>query len=231
MKTLTAFGALTVVGAFVPPVMSWPIPSGSVAAAQLTIGRLHYDGGGDWYANPSSIPNLLAEIRSRTSLMVSERERVVTLDSPELWETPFLYMTGHGDVLFSDADVATLERYLENGGFLLADDNYGMDETFRREIARVFPDRPLVEIPLGHPVYEVVYSFPQGIPKIHEHDGLPAQGFGIFIGERLAVYYAYQSDLGDGWEDADVHEDPPEVREAALRMGVNLFVYSTVVAR
>ncbi len=211
--------------------MSWPIPSGSVAAAQLTIGRLHYDGGGDWYANPSSIPNLLAEIRSRTSLMVSERERVVTLDSPELWETPFLYMTGHGDVLFSDADVATLERYLENGGFLLADDNYGMDETFRREIARVFPDRPLVEIPLGHPVYEVVYSFPQGIPKIHEHDGLPAQGFGIFIGERLAVYYAYQSDLGDGWEDADVHEDPPEVREAALRMGVNLFVYSTVVAR
>jgi hypothetical protein len=129
-------------------------------------------------------------------------------------------------VRFSDDDVPVLRRYLEQGGFLHADDNYGMDRSFRREITRVFPDRPLVDVPLTHAVYHLVYDFPRGIPKIHEHDGLPAQGFGIFSGDRLAVYYSYQSDLGDGWEDPDVHHDPPELREAALRMGVNLFTYA-----
>jgi hypothetical protein len=203
------------------------LPRASSERTLLTIGRLHYDGGGDWYANPSSLPNLLAAIRERTALPVAARERVVTLDGPDLWETPYLYATGHGNMRFTDAQVRTLRRYLEAGGFLHADDNYGMDESFRREIARVFPDRPLVEVPLDHPIYHVVYQFPRGIPKIHEHDGLPAQGFGVFIGDRLAVYYSYQSDLGDGWEDPDVHRDPPAVREQALRMGVNLFVYAT----
>lgn len=197
----------------------------------LTIGRLHYDGGGDWYANPSSLPNLLEAIRSRTTLQVAERERVVTLSSPELWELPYIYMTGHGNVRLSDQDVAILRHYLEQGGFLHADDNYGMDRSFRREIARVFPDRPLVEVPLDHPIYSIVYRFPEGIPKIHEHDGLPAQGFGIFLDGRLVVYYSYQSDLGDGWEDPEVHGDPEPVREAALRMGVNLFVYAVTSAR
>ena len=154
------------------------------------------------------------------------RERVVRLTDPELWELPYLHMTGHGNVSFSAEEGETLRRYLENGGFLHADDNYGMDESFRREIARVFPDRPLVEVPLTHPVYHIVYDFPRGVPKIHEHDGLPAQGFGIFIDDRLAVFYSYQSDLGDGWEDAEVHDDLPAVREEALRMGVNLFVYA-----
>ncbi len=191
----------------------------------LTIGRLQYDGGGDWYANPSSLPNLLAAVAERTTLKVSDREQVVTLDSPELWDIPYLYMTGHGNVLFKDDEVLVLRRYLENGGFLHADDNYGMDESFRREIARVFPERPLVEVPVDHPVYSVVYAFPEGVPKIHEHDGKPAQGFGIFLDQRLAVYYSYESDLGDGWEDADVHEDPPQTREAALRMGVNLYLF------
>jgi hypothetical protein len=191
----------------------------------LTIGRLHYDGGGDWYANPSSLPNLLAALRARTTLNVAAREQVVTLSSAELWDVPYLYMTGHGNVRFSDADVRTLRRYLDQGGFLHADDNYGMDASFRREIARVFPDRPLVEVPLSHPIYHLVYDFPRGIPKIHEHDGRPAQGFGVFSGGRLVVYYSYQSDLGDGWEDLDVHHDPPELHEAALRMGVNLFTY------
>jgi hypothetical protein len=192
----------------------------------VTIGRLHYDGGGDWYANPSSLPNLLSAVGQRTGLHVAVRERVVTLGDPGLWDVPYLYMTGHGNVRFSEADLTTLRRYLLQGGFLHADDNYGMDESIRRELARLFPDRPLAEVPLDHPVYRLLYTFPGGIPKIHEHDGKPAQGFGIFIDGRLAVYYSYQSDLGDGWEDPDVHKDPPDVREAALRMGVNLVAYA-----
>jgi hypothetical protein len=196
------------------------------AAEEVTIGRLHYDGGGDWYANPSSLPNLLAAVRERTDLKTASRERVVTLSEPSLWEVPYLYMTGHGNVRFNDADLATLRRYLRQGGFLHADDNYGMDASLRRELTRLFPDRPLVEVPLDHPIYNLIYRFPKGVPKIHEHDGKPAQGFGIFLDGRLAVYYTYQSDLGDGWEDPDVHKDPPEVRESALRMGVNLVAYA-----
>lgn len=203
-------------------------PSG---VRDLTIGRLQYGGGGDWYANPSSIPNLLSAIRSRTTLDVDVRERVVKLSDPDLWEIPYIHMTGHGNVTFSETEAATLRTYLENGGFLHADDNYGMDESFRREIARVFPDNPLEEIPLDHPVFHLVYDFPEGIPKIHEHDGLPAQAFGIFLGDRLALFYSYQSDLGDGWEDAEVHNDRPEVREAAIRMGVNLFVYAVTATQ
>ncbi|MGH7560571.1 MAG: DUF4159 domain-containing protein [Gemmatimonadales bacterium] len=206
--------------------------AGTSAAAQapLTVGRLHYDGGGDWYANPSSLPNLLRAIGERTTLPVSQRERVVTLRDADLWHTPYLYMTGHGNVRWSDVELVTLRRYLQQGGFLHADDNYGMDESLRRELARLFPDRPLVEVPLEHPIYHLVYEFPQGIPKIHEHDGKPAQGFGIFLDGRLAVFYSYQTDLGDGWEDPEVHRDPPDKREAALRMGVNLFVYAVTGA-
>ncbi len=198
------------------------------AAAQtpLTIGRLHYDGGGDWYANPSSLPNLLQAIGARTTLPVTAREKVVTLADADLWQLPYLYMTGHGNVHWSDSELAILRRYLQQGGFLHADDNYGMDESIRRELARLFPDRLLVEVPLDHPIYHSIYQFPQGIPKIHEHDGKPAQGFGLFLEGRLVVYYSYQSDLGDGWEDFEVHRDPPEKHEAALRMGVNLFVYA-----
>lgn len=201
------------------------------SAPALTIGRLQYDGGGDWYANPSSLPNLLTAIRSRTLLKVADRERVITLTSPDLWEVPYLYMTGHGNVSFDGNAGAALRTYLENGGFLHADDNYGMDESFRREIAKIFPDNPLVEVPLDHPVYNLVYTFAEGIPKIHEHDQQPAQGFGIFLDDRLAVYYSYQSDLGDGWEDPDVHEDPEMIREQAIQMGVNLFVYAVTASR
>ncbi len=200
------------------------------APAPLAIGRLHYDGGGDWYANPSSLPNLIAVINERTALSVEERDRVVRLTDPDLWEVPYLYMTGHGNVRLSDEEARLLRRYLENGGFLHADDNYGMDRSFRREIARVFPDRELAEVPLDHPVYHAVYDFPQGLPKVHEHDGLPAQGLGVFVGERLVLFYSYQSDLGDGWEDPDVHRDPLGLRESALRMGVNLFVYAVTVS-
>lgn len=191
-----------------------------------TIGRLHYEGGGDWYANPSSLPNLLDAIRQRTRLRVAETELVVTLADDKLWSVPYLHLTGHGNVRFSDQDLVTLRRWLRQGGFLHVSDNYGMDASIRRELARLFSDQPLVEVPLDHPVYNLVYDFPKGIPKIHEHDGKPAQGFGIFLDERLAVYYDYQTDLGDGWEDPQVHRDPPEKHEAALRMGVNLFAYA-----
>src|SRR5687768_11670992 len=199
------------------------------AGARMTIGRLHYDGGGDWYANPSSLPNLLDAIRSRTGLRVAREERVVTLRDDDLWNIPYLHMTGHGNVRFSDEDLVTLRRWLRQGGFLHADDNYGMDESFRREIVRLFPGEKLVEVPLDHPVYHLVYDFPRGLPKIHEHDKKPAQGFGIFLDGRLAVFYSYQSDLGDGWEDPQVHDDSPAKREAAFRMGVNLFTYAVGV--
>jgi len=195
-------------------------------APTMTIGRLHYDGGGDWYANPSSLPNLLNAVATRTTLRVATTEKVVSLSDEDLWTVPYLHMTGHGNVHWSDQDLVTLRRYLWQGGFLHADDNYGMDESIRREFARLFPDHPLVEVPLDHPIYHLIYDFPKGIPKIHVHDGKPAQGFGIFLNGRLAVYYSYQSDLGDGWEDYEVHHDPPEKHEAALRMGVNLFAYA-----
>jgi len=196
------------------------------AAATMTIGRLHYEGGGDWYANPSSLPNLLRAIRERTRLRTADREVVVTLDDPDLWRTPYLYMTGHGNVRFSDADRATLRRFLRQGGFLHIDDNYGMDESIRRELEALFPQQGLEDVPLGHPIYSIVYRMPQGVPKIHEHDGEPARGLGVFLDGRLALYYTYQSDLGDGWEDPEVHDDPAERREEALRMGVNLFAYA-----
>ena len=198
----------------------------SEPAPVLTIGRLHYEGGGDWYANPSSLPNLLAAVKSRTTLRVAASEKVVTLSDDELWTVPYLYMTGHGNVHWSERDLATLRRFLQQGGFLHADDNYGMDASIRRELARLFPGEPLVQVPLDHPVYHLVYDFPRGLPKIHAHDEKPAQGLGIFLDGRLVVYYSYQSDLGDGWEDPRVHNDPSDKREAALRMGVNLFAYA-----
>ncbi len=198
----------------------------ALPAPGMTIGRLHYEGGGDWYANPSSLPNLLQAIRNRTTLRVAAEEKVVTLRDDDLWSVPYLYMTGHGNVSWSDSDLATLRKYLRQGGFLHADDNYGMDASLRREMARLFPDQPLVEVPADHPIYHLVYDFPRGLPKVHEHDGKPAQGFGLFLEGRLAVFYSYQTDLGDGWEDAEVHDDPPEKREAALRMGVNLYAYA-----
>jgi hypothetical protein len=201
------------------------------AASEATIARLQYEGGGDWYANPSSLPNLLRAIRERTALKVADRERVVTLASEQLWSEPYLYMTGHGNVRFRDGDLERLRAWLNAGGFLHVDDNYGMDQSIRRELARLLPDQELVDVPLDHPIYHLVYDFPQGIPKVHEHEGKPAQGLGLFIDGRLAVYYTYETDLGDGWEDPDVHDDPPEKRESALRMGVNLFAYAVGYGR
>ena len=204
-----------------------PTPTQSPPVGRrLTIARLHYGGGGDWYANPSSLPNLLRAVRDRTALPVAERDAVVTPLSPDLFDYPYLYMTGHGNVRFTDEELSALRRYLVAGGFLHADDNYGMDESFRREMKRLFPEQDLVPIPADHPVYRILYAFPDGLPKVHEHDGFPAQGLGLFHEGRLVVFYSYESDLGDGWEDPDVHADPQEAREMALRMGVNLFLYA-----
>ena len=198
---------------------------GPVATDSIGIARLQYDGGGDWYANPSSLPNLLAAIRERAGVPVAGREVNVKPLDPALPDHPYLYMTGHGIVSFTPAERAALRDYLLGGGFLHADDNYGLDESFRREIAEIFPDAELTEIPPDHPVFHTFYDLPEGLPKIHEHDGKPPQAFGIFHGGRLVVFYSYESDLGDGWEDEEVHDDPPETREQALRMGVNLFLF------
>jgi hypothetical protein len=213
---LGALALVLIAGASSPP-----------SVPRLVVARLQYDGGGDWYANPSSLPNLIQAIRTRTTLDVEPVELRLRLTDPRLWEVPFLHATGHGNLTFSDEEIARLRDWLLRGGFLHVDDNYGLDASFRREIARVFPDRPLQAVPRDHAVYHALYDLPQGLPKIHEHDGKPPEGLGIFIGGRLAVFYSYESDLGNGWEDPGTHPtDPPERHEAALRMGVNLFVYA-----
>jgi len=200
------------------------------AAAQtpgtITIAQLQYGGGGDWYANPTALTNLLKEIRTRTGIPVTTEPATTRLTDPALWSYPILHMTGHGNVRFTEEDVRTLRRYLEAGGFLHADDNYGLDTSFRREIRKVFPEAELRELPPDHPIYTIFYRFEGGLPKIHRHDGKPPQGFGIFHRGRLVVYYTYETDLGNGWEDAETHDDPPEVRERAFRMGVNIFMFA-----
>jgi hypothetical protein len=205
------------------------LPLGATAQAsssQMTIAQLQYSGGGDWYANPSGLPNLLKAIRARTGLPVSERPDNVKITDPALWTHPYAYLTGHGNIRLTEEEVRLLRRYLDSGGFLHADDNYGLDESFRREIRRVFPDAELVELPPDHPIYRSFYDLPKGLPKVHEHDGRAPQGLGVFRNGRLVVYYSFESDLGNGWEDATVHNVPPAVREESFRMGVNLFVYA-----
>ena len=193
---------------------------------RLAIARVQYEGGGDWYANPSSLPNLIREIAERTALPIERAEAKVTFTDSALFDFPFLHITGHSEMKLSEIEVKRLREYLTRGGFLHVDDNYGLDDSFRREITRVFPDRPLVDVPHTHPIYHLVYDFENGPPKVHEHDGKPAKGMGIFIGNRLAVYYTFSADLGNGWEDVGTYPDPPMLHEQAIRLGVNLFTYA-----
>ena len=193
---------------------------------KFAIARLHYDGGGDWYSNPSSLPNLLEFLNEKTSVDAYPEEIRISIMDNDFFSFPYFYMNGHGNIRFSNEEVLRLRKHLQNGGFLHADDNYGMDKSFRREIKRVFPDNELVEIPSNHPIYHLAYDFPSGLPKIHEHDGKPPQGLGIFHNGRLVVFYTYECDLGDGWEDEEVHGDPEEKREQALKMGANIVMYS-----
>lgn len=192
----------------------------------ITIARLKYDGGGNWYWGRSALPNLHKFIKENTKIEVADKEIVVTAADPELFRYPFLFLTGHGNIRFSDDEISALRIYLENGGFLFANDSYSLAESFRREIKRVFPDNELVEIPFSHPIYHTIFDFPNGLPKIHQHDGKHAQGFGIILKDRVAVFFAYESDIGDGLEDSEVYNDPPEKHLASLKMATNLVAYA-----
>jgi len=191
----------------------------------LKIALLKYGGGGDWYADPTALPNLIDFCNKNLSTNINPQHDEVEVGSSQIFEYPFVHMTGHGNVVFSPSDVKNLRLYLESGGFLHVDDNYGLDPFFRREIEKVFPDNPLVELPISHPIYNQKYKFPKGLPKIHEHDNKPPQGFGIFVNNRLVVYYTYESDISDGWESPEVHNNSPETREKALKMGANIIQY------
>jgi len=192
---------------------------------RFLLAHLKYGGGGDWYSNPSSLPNLMRFIGMHTSIKTSEEPAVASITNEELFNFPIVYMNGHGNVFFTQSETSIVRRYLTGGGFLFADDNYGMDKSFRREMKKVFPDKELVLLPGDHGIFNAVFPFPDGLPKIHEHDGLPAQAWAIFHEGRMVVFYSYQSDLGDGWEDPSVHNDPEDLREAALKMGTNVIVW------
>lgn len=198
----------------------------SVAQNVLKIAKLKYAGGGDWYANKTALPNLLHFCNREMNMNLAPEEDVVEAGSKDIFLYPYVYMTGHGNVIFSEADANNLRRYLLGGGFLHIDDNYGMDKFIRIELKKIFPEQELITIPFDHPVYHQKFKFPKGLPKIHEHDGKPAQGLGIFHEGRLVVFYSYESDLGNGWEDQRIHNDPEEKRQQALRMGANLIAYS-----
>ncbi len=189
------------------------------------IALVKYAGGGDWYSNPTSLPNLIKYCNATINTKIKSKPGQVEPSSPDLFGYPYVHMTGHGNVIFSTTDVENLRNYMISGGFLHIDDNYGMNEYIRKEIKKVFPDNELIEIPTTHPIFQKPFPFPSGIPKIHEHDGKKPQAFGIFIDNRLVLMYSYETDLGDGWEDTEVHNDPKEVREKALKMGANIMNY------
>ena len=193
---------------------------------KLKIAKLQYEGGGDWYANPSSLPNLITFISQNTNIQLDQEENVVKPGGTQIFSYPFVYMTGHGRFLLSPEDAQNMRSYLSSGGFLHIDDNYGMDKFVRMEMKKVFPELDFVELPFDHPIYHQQYDFPKGLPKIHEHDGKPAQGFGLVWEGRVVCYYTYECDLGDGWEDPQVHNDPEDVRQQALKMGTNIFIYA-----
>ncbi|NQV37701.1 MAG: DUF4159 domain-containing protein [Candidatus Marinimicrobia bacterium] len=197
-----------------------------ILGQNFSIARIHYGGGGDWYCDPSSLSNLLMYVSINTPIKVEREEARIKLTDKELYSYPYLYITGHGNIRFSDNEVNILREFLLNGAFLHVDDNYGLDKSLRREMKRVFPNRDFVELPPDHDLFSNFYSFPQGLPKVHEHDGKPAQALGLFDNDRLMVLYTYESDLGDGWEDEEVHHDPQPIREAALKMGVNIIHYA-----
>lgn len=192
----------------------------------LRLAKLKYNGGGDWYANKTSLPNLISFCNQQLKMNLQTEEDVVEVGSPEIFLYAFVHMTGHGNVVLGDAEAANLRKYLMAGGFLHIDDNYGLDPFVRKEMKKVFPELDFVEIPFSHPIYHQKFDFPNGLPKVHEHDGKPAQGFGLIYEGKLVCFYSYECDLGNGWEDRTVHGDPEEVRQQALKMGANLVTFA-----
>ncbi len=201
----------------------------SLTSTQLEaqdVAVLKYKGGGDWYSNPTALPNLVKYCNDNIDTNINENIQTVEVGSIDIFQFPLLHMTGHGNVFFSDDDARNLRNYLISGGFLHIDDNYGMEPYITKELKKVFPNNELREIPKEHEIFSSVYEFPNGLPKIHEHDGKAPQAFGIFHEDRLVLLFTFESDLGDGWEDPEVHNDPEEVREKALKMGANIVKYA-----
>ena len=195
-------------------------------AETVKVARLKYGGGGDWYSNPTSVPNLLTVVRQRTTIAIAPKPDIADIDSDDIFKYAMLFVTGHGRIRFTAPQAERLRRYLRSGGFVHVDDNYGLDESFRPEMRKMLPDMPLVELPFDHPIYHAFYDFPRGLPKVHEHHGGPPHGYGVIYEGRVVLFYSYNTDLQDGWESAEVHHDPPDIREAALKMGVNVVTYA-----
>ncbi|MCU0392728.1 MAG: DUF4159 domain-containing protein [Thermoflexibacter sp.] len=196
--------------------------------APLKIAKLKYNGGGDWYANKTSLPNLISFCRKNLNINLAEEEEIVEVGSPELFSYPLVHMTGHGNVVFSETEARNLRNYLIAGGFLHIDDNYGLDKFIRLELKKVFPELELVELPYNHPIYHQKYKFPKGLPKIHEHDGKSPQGLGLVYEGRLVCFYSYECDLGNGWEDQVIYNDSEEARQEALKMGANIVAFAFI---
>ena len=190
--------------------------------------RIHYSGGGDWYGNKTTWINILRRIHRDLGMDTAERETAARILDPDFIRYPIAYIAGHGNIVFSDEEASALRRYLESGGFLYADDDYGMDKSFRREMKKVFPELNFVELPFSHPIYHIYYRFNQGLPKIHEHAGGPPKGLGLIYQGRLVCFYSFNTDISDGCEDAQIHNDPPAVRESALKMAVNILLYAVL---
>lgn len=194
--------------------------------AKIQLGLLKYNGGGDWYANPTAVPNLVRFCNAQLGMSINPDVPVVEVGSPELFNYPWAHMTGHGNVVFNQQEAENLRTYLIAGGFLHISDNYGMDPFIRPMLQRVFPELELLELPFAHPIYHQKFDFPRGVPKVHAHDDLPSRGYGLIWEGRLVLFYDFESDLGDGWEDPDVHGDSEETRLKALRMGANIVSYA-----
>jgi hypothetical protein len=195
---------------------------------QITIARIKYMGGGDWYGNRTTLINLLNYIQQKTNLPTREREEVVQIMDREFFKYPIAYVAGHGNIKFSEEEISQLRKYLMSGGFLWADDDYGMDYSFRREMRKIFPDLEWIELPFSHPIYHILFQFPNGLPKVHKHDGGPPKGLALFYEGRMIVFYSLNTDISDGCEDPDIHNDPPEIRKSALQMGTNILLWALI---
>ncbi|MEQ9092186.1 MAG: DUF4159 domain-containing protein [Balneola sp.] len=201
-------------------------PAVSQVSGEFEIARVKYRGGGDWYNDPSALTNLIRFAKKQIPISIAEKYKDVSIGSSDLHSYPFLFLTGHGNIAINSSEASNLRSYLDNGGFLFIDDDYGIDEHARKMMKQVFLDEDFIEIPFAHPIYTNVYKFENGLPKIHEHDNQSPRGYGLFRNGRLVVFYAYESNLGDGWADPEIHNNPASVRQQALRMGTNILVYA-----